>query len=89
MALRLTPVAFGALYGYLPPEKRSTADILKFVGITSPIYAVGLIADHVEKQTLTPKTLGGALLGAPLAIGFVMCIGGQLGKMARKVKEDA
>lgn len=88
--LRAVPLSFGALYGFLPAEKRNSRDLYKFVAIMGPMASVAAWA----KSTATPVQYPGtnfvaSMIVGPVMIGWWACIGSATGRMAKKVLEDS
>ena len=91
MAIRTVSLTFGALYGYNKPEKKQQSDFWKFLGITAPatfFYTLDKMSTENLHYSRGP-TLVGALVGGPLVTGWLMCMGNEVGKMARKSLNDS
>lgn len=95
MAIRAVSLTFGALYGYNKPEKKQQSDFWKFLGITAPatfFYTFDKLSTDNLSYGRGANQAGrvvGALVGGPLVTGWLMCIGNEVGKMARKSLNDS
>ena len=81
--------AFGALHGYLPPEKRSRSDFWKAFGIgTTGVFLHSI--STMDKPHYSPGiSFAGCLIGSLIAPGFCICTGMIVGKTAARVLQHS
>lgn len=89
MAHKPASLLFGGLYGYTKQEKKQSSDLWRFIGITAPLSSFWGFANLIENTTRpSGKQLLGALVAGPIAVGWLTCIGNEVGKMGRKALND-
>ena len=88
--LRIVPTGFGALYGYLPEEKRNSRDLYKFMAITAPMASIAIQVKSMEPPKIEPAPrFIASMIWGPVLVGWYACVGSETGRMARKVLEDS
>lgn len=90
-------VVFGGVYGYgLKDKKYTSGELWKFFGIMAPLSVLHMYSYDFPNRPiaypqsrLSPSYNIVKLATGPVMTGWFLCIGSSIGKMARKVVDDA